>query len=82
MPILLSVADAYGGYVSLVKLIVLLVLFLAWIPLVKWVNKDVLKECSVELSDSNLDWKQVSKGVTTKARVFWQKKMRDILGGT
>ena len=40
MPILLSAADAYGGYVSPVKLIVLLVLFLAWIPLVKWVNKD------------------------------------------
>ena len=45
---------------------------------IKWVNKDVLKECSVELSDSQLDWKQVARGVTAKAREFWQKKMREL----
>ena len=40
MPGLLAVAAEYGGYISLVKLAILAVLFFAWIPLVKWVYVD------------------------------------------
>ena len=40
MPILIDAAVQYGGYISLVKFVVLLVLFFSWIPLVNWVNAD------------------------------------------
>jgi type II secretory ATPase GspE/PulE/Tfp pilus assembly ATPase PilB-like protein len=40
MPVLLSAALDYGGYVSWVKLLVYLILFLAWLPLVNWVHTD------------------------------------------
>jgi type II secretory ATPase GspE/PulE/Tfp pilus assembly ATPase PilB-like protein len=40
MPVLLSAALDYGGYVSWVKLVVYLILFLAWLPLVNWVHTD------------------------------------------
>ena len=39
MPGLLA-ATEYGGYISLVKLAILSVSFLAWIPLVKWIYTD------------------------------------------
>ena len=42
---------------------------------IQWVIADVQKECSLELKKSKLDWKQVSKSVTTKAREFWQTKL-------
>ena len=37
---ILAAAAGYGGYISPVKLIVLVVLFFAWIPLVNWVYRD------------------------------------------
>ncbi len=40
MPILIDAAVQYGGYISLIKFIVLVVLFFAWIPLVNWINSD------------------------------------------
>ena len=40
MPILIDASVQYGGYISLVKFVVLLVLFFSWIPLVNWVNSD------------------------------------------
>jgi type IV pilus assembly protein PilB len=40
MPILIDAAVQYGGYISLVKFVILLVLFFGWIPLVNWVNSD------------------------------------------
>ena len=40
MPVLLSAALDYGGYVSWVKLVVYLILFLVWLPLVNWVHTD------------------------------------------
>lgn len=39
MPVLLAAAE-YGGYISLVKLAILAVLFFAWIPLVNWIHAD------------------------------------------
>ena len=40
MPVLLSAALDYGGYVSPVKLVVYVLLLFAWIPLVNWVHTD------------------------------------------
>ena len=40
MPNILAAAAGYGGYISLVKLIVLVVLFFGWMPLVNWVYRD------------------------------------------
>ena len=40
MPNLLVAAAEYGGYISLVKLIVVAALFFAWMPLVNWVHAD------------------------------------------
>jgi type II secretory ATPase GspE/PulE/Tfp pilus assembly ATPase PilB-like protein len=40
MPILLAVSSEYGGYISAVKFIVFVLLFFAWMPLVKWVHSD------------------------------------------
>lgn len=40
IPITLGAAALFGGYVSLVKLVILLVAFFAWMPLLNWVYKD------------------------------------------
>jgi type II secretory ATPase GspE/PulE/Tfp pilus assembly ATPase PilB-like protein len=40
MPDLLSATIEYGGYISIIKLIVYLVMFFAWLPLVSWVHND------------------------------------------
>lgn len=37
---ILAAAAGYGGYISPVKLIVLIVLFFVWMPLVNWVYRD------------------------------------------
>lgn len=43
---------------------------------IKWVSQDVQRECAPELKASSLDWKQVAKEVTTKARVFFTEKIQ------
>ena len=40
MPVLLSASLEYGEYVSPIKLIVFVILFFAWMPLVKWFHAD------------------------------------------
>lgn len=40
MPVLLSAALDYGGYVSPVKLVVYVILLFGWLPLVNWVHTD------------------------------------------
>lgn len=41
-----------------------------------WVCKDVTKECQAELEVSCLDWKQVSKFITTAARQWYLLKVK------
>ncbi|MGB3694199.1 MAG: RNA ligase family protein [Spirulinaceae cyanobacterium] len=41
----------------------------------KWVNTDVQKESVAELEAANLTWKQVNKGVTKAAKVWYQGKV-------
>ena len=40
MPTLLAADVHYGGYISLVKFIVMIVMYFAWMPLVNWVHAD------------------------------------------
>jgi type II secretory ATPase GspE/PulE/Tfp pilus assembly ATPase PilB-like protein len=40
MPTLLAADVHYGGYISLVKFIVMLAMYFAWMPLVNWVHAD------------------------------------------
>ena len=40
MPELLLASVAFGGYVSIIKLIVFLAMFLGWLPLLGWVHND------------------------------------------
>lgn len=39
MPIL-SVSIAFGGYISIIKIIVFLAMFLGWLPLLVWIHED------------------------------------------
>jgi len=40
MPVMPIAAVGYGGYISLIKLIVYVAMFFAWMPIVNWVYKD------------------------------------------
>ena len=40
----------------------------------KWLGGDVQRECALDLEASGLEWKQVAKAVTTKARDFFLAK--------
>lgn len=42
----------------------------------KWVCKDVHKECEVEIEASNLCWGEISRGVTKKAKEFFIRKLQ------
>lgn len=45
---------------------------------IKWVSQDVQRECGPELEASKLEWKQVAKAVTTKARLFFIEKAKAV----
>jgi type II secretory ATPase GspE/PulE/Tfp pilus assembly ATPase PilB-like protein len=40
MPDLLLASVALGGYISIIKLVVFLVMFLGWLPLLEWIHED------------------------------------------
>ena len=40
MPELLSASIAFGGYISIIKLIIFLAMFLGWLPLLGWIHED------------------------------------------
>jgi len=44
----------------------------------KWIGQDIKKESAVELEESGLEWKDVSKHVTTTARKWWLSKCEEI----
>jgi hypothetical protein len=46
--------------------------------LLKWIGHDVKKECKDELKAAKLDWKQVSKAVTQKARNWYIEKAKSM----
>lgn len=66
MPDLLSATVEYGGYISIIKLIAYLILFLAWLPLISWVHQDAkLIETKGDL------WTGVVLGAGVAGAVLW-----------
>lgn len=43
----------------------------------KWIAEDVQKECSLEMEDSGLTWKDVSKYVSSRARDWYLNKAKE-----
>ena len=41
----------------------------------KWCNRDILKECQLEIKENNLDEKMINKEVTTVARKFFMNHL-------
>lgn len=44
----------------------------------RWVATDIIKECSIELSESGLEWKQVAGEISKRARDWYLKKANEI----
>ena len=66
MPNLLAAAIGYGGYISLVKFIILVVLYIAWMPLVKWVHKD-----AVAVQTKVQSWTMIIAGAGALGIIIW-----------
>jgi type II secretory ATPase GspE/PulE/Tfp pilus assembly ATPase PilB-like protein len=67
MPNLVLAAIEYGGYISVVKLAVFGVLFLAWIPLVSWVHND-----AKAVGTTDVFWTGLVLGAGAGAMLVWQ----------
>jgi type II secretory ATPase GspE/PulE/Tfp pilus assembly ATPase PilB-like protein len=66
MPDLFVLAVEYGGYISAIKLIVFLVFFFLWLPLVGWVYNDAK---SVETKE--VTWSAVVLGAGAMGVIIW-----------
>jgi hypothetical protein len=44
---------------------------------IKWIHKDILKECTEEIAANGYEWKQVNSYVSTKARAYFIKAVQD-----
>lgn len=66
MPNLLAAAVGYGGYISLVKFVILVVLYFAWMPLVKWVNTD-----AIAIRTKARFWTRVVAGAGAFGIIIW-----------
>ncbi|MCD6392731.1 MAG: Flp pilus assembly complex ATPase component TadA [Planctomycetes bacterium] len=63
---ILAAAAGYGGYISPVKLIVLIVLFFAWIPLVNWVYRD-----TKAVKTNTQSWTLIMSSTGAGALLIW-----------
>jgi type II secretory ATPase GspE/PulE/Tfp pilus assembly ATPase PilB-like protein len=66
MPDLLSATAEYGGYISIVKLVVYLILFFAWLPLVSWVHQD-----TKSIETKGVVWTGIVLGAGVAGAVLW-----------
>jgi type II secretory ATPase GspE/PulE/Tfp pilus assembly ATPase PilB-like protein len=66
MPDLLSATVEYGGYISIIKVVVYLVMFFAWLPLVSWVHDDAK---TVETND--VFWTGLILGAGAVGAIIW-----------
>ena len=65
MPDLVLAVD-YGGYVSVVKLLVFLIMFFLWLPLIGWVYRD-----AIEVETKDAMWTGIVLGVGAVAALAW-----------
>ena len=63
---LLSASIEYGGYISIIKLIGYLIIFLAWLPLVGWVHYD-----SKAVETNDVFWTGVILGAGVAGAIIW-----------
>jgi type II secretory ATPase GspE/PulE/Tfp pilus assembly ATPase PilB-like protein len=66
MPDLLSATIQYGGYISIIKLIIYLIIFFAWLPLISWVHNDAK---IVETND--VFWTGIILGAGAIGAIIW-----------
>ena len=66
MPGILLLSISFGGYVSLFKLIGLLVLFFLWLPIISWVYKD-----AEEIETEEKFWTSVVFGTWAGSFILW-----------
>jgi type II secretory ATPase GspE/PulE/Tfp pilus assembly ATPase PilB-like protein len=64
--LILSASDVYGPHVSAVKLILMLVFFFAWMPLVGWVHKD-----AAEVRTNKPFWTAIMAATGAAAIIAW-----------
>jgi type II secretory ATPase GspE/PulE/Tfp pilus assembly ATPase PilB-like protein len=67
MPDLFIAALEYGGYISAVKLVVFVVFFFLWLPLVVWVHND-----AVALETKHTFWTGIVLGAGAAGLLIWQ----------
>ncbi len=66
MPSILLMSVEYGGYISIVKLVLFLLLYFLWLLLVRWTARDA------QAVDTNLDlWLGLILGVGAVAMLLW-----------
>ena len=66
MPDLLLSSIEYSGYISLTKLIIFLVLFFLWLPIVSWVYQDARA-----VGTKDVFWTAVVLGAGAAAAIIW-----------
>jgi len=67
MPDLFIAALEYGGYISAVKLVVFIVFFFLWLPLVVWVHND-----AAALETKHTFWTGIVLGAGAAGLLIWQ----------
>ena len=75
MPILLAADVHYGGYISLVKFIVMVAMYFAWIPLVNWVHTD-----AQAVRTRHLFWTAIIAATGAVALIVWLMVPMFIIG--
>jgi type II secretory ATPase GspE/PulE/Tfp pilus assembly ATPase PilB-like protein len=66
MPDLLLAAVEYGGYISIIKLLLFIILFFGWIPLVTWIFYD-----AKTIETNEITWTAVILGAGAVGIIIW-----------
>ena len=66
MPDLLLTSAAYGGYISIIKFVLFLILFFSWLSLTGWINKD-----AKALKTNDALWTMLIFAAGAAATVIW-----------